>query len=278
MKNMQNSKRKKIISIDLDGTLLRDNNDISKKTFKVLQKLSNMNNIIVVSTGRSLIGIPKSIRDINFIDYYITSNGTTCINKNNNIIIRNWFDYEDIKDITDDKHFLIEYLIYGKWYIDNTLNLSKIIKDQEILEYIKKTRTLVNRDFFNLNHIIEKINVNFMEDDFNYAFNKINTFIKDKNLRCWSDKKHKLDIYSKSANKGNTLKDLSNLLKIDSNNIIAFGNDENDIEMLKYAQNSVAMINSSGNLKKVAKFVTTESNNNDGVSIFLNNYFDLNIY
>ena len=68
------------------------------------------------------------------------------------------------------------------------------------------------------------------------------------------------------------------MLKIDSNNIIAFGNDENDIEMLKYAQNSVAMINSSGNLKKVAKFVTTESNNNDGVSIFLNNYFDLNIY
>ena len=86
--------------------------------------------------------------------------------------------------------------------------------------------------------------------------------------------KHKLDIYSKLATKGNAVKQLSEYLKINQKQIIAFGDDDNDLEMLTFVGCPVAMKNGNDNIKKIAKGITNFTNDEDGVSIFLQNLIE----
>lgn len=58
--------------------------------------------------------------------------------------------------------------------------------------------------------------------------------------------------------------------------MIAFGDEDNDIEMIKYASHGIAMNNGLQELKDVAND-TTYSNNEDGIGRYLNEFFDLNI-
>lgn len=265
-----------MISIDLDGTLLNDDGKISIEAYRILQKLSKKGIIIVVSTGRSMVGIPEIIKKSDFIDYYITSNGASCYTKNEKCIIKNWINYNDIKAMENEPIFVIEYLINGQWYVDlNKIeSLKKIINDNKIIEYILNTRKNLNNLSDLKNLMIEKININFNEKDYEYAKNKINSFVNEKNnIRTWTDKKHKMDIYNISATKGNSLKILSKKIKILSEEIIAIGNDDNDLEMLKFVGCSIAMKNGNKNIKKIANYVTKYDNNNNGVYEFIKGFF-----
>ena len=267
-------------SIDLDGTLLKDDNTISNETYNTLKKLSNDGYLITISTGRSMIGIPEEIKKMNFIDYFITSNGASCINKNYKHIIKNWIKYNDIKEIIKDSNFLVEYLIDGNWYIhsNDIKQIQNIIDDKKIVDYILATRKIISKEFYleDSNVEVEKINLNFSKDNYKYALDQINDFVKkNKNIRSWTDKKHKIDLYNVFATKGNALKQLANYANVKLNEIIAFGNDNNDLEMLKYAGYSVAMKTGNDDLKKVANIVSKCDNNNDGVEKFLKKFLKI---
>ena len=55
---------------------------------------------------------------------------------------------------------------------------------------------------------------------------------------------------------------------------MSIGDQNNDIQMLKYASVSVAMGNSQENIQKIAKFVT-ETNDNDGVAVAINKFINV---
>ncbi len=271
-----NNNKYKMVSIDLDGTLLTKNKTISMKTIHVLEKLSKAGYIIVISTGRSMIGIPKKIRNINCVDYFITSNGASCVDKNGRYVIENWINYNDVEEFIKDNNFFVEYLISGQWYItkDDLKQITRVIKDKRIVDYIVDTRNIIDNSLNGMN--IEKINLNFSHDKYYYALKKVNNVVKNsKKIRTWTDKKHKLDIYSIYATKGNTLKQLANNINIDSSQIIAFGDDDNDLEMLSYVGCAVAMKNGNDNVKNKAKYITEFDNDNNGVAEFIKNYLIL---
>ena len=263
----------KIISIDLDGTLLTSNKTISTETVDTLKKLSNAGYIIVISTGRSIVGIPSEIINMNCIDYFITSNGASCVDKNGKYLIKNWINYKDVEECISDRTFFVEYLISGKWYItkEDIKQIKNVIEDKKIVDYILNTRNIINNSLNDMD--IEKINLNFSQDNYNYALNKINSMLENnKNIRVWTDKKHKLDIYSTYATKGNALKQLAESIDIDSSQIIAFGDDDNDLEMLDYVGCAVAMKNGNDNVKNKAKYITEFDNDNNGIAEFIKKY------
>lgn len=74
-----------------------------------------------------------------------------------------------------------------------------------------------------------------------------------------------LEILPAGTTKGGGLKWVSNYLGVDSRQVMAVGDGENDIEMLQMAGLSVAMGNSVVKLKNVAHFIT-KNNNSDGLA------------
>lgn len=82
------------------------------------------------------------------------------------------------------------------------------------------------------------------------------------------------EILNKDSSKGKGLEFLSEYLNIKRDEIMAFGDNVNDIEMIEYAGVSIAMENGKDSLKNKADYIA-DANSKDGVSKFLIDYFNL---
>lgn len=78
-------------------------------------------------------------------------------------------------------------------------------------------------------------------------------------------------IVQKNANKGYATQAASNFFEIPLNQIIAFGDDVNDIDMIKIVGIGIAMGNACISLKKIAGYIT-ETNDNNGVAVWINRH------
>lgn len=83
-----------------------------------------------------------------------------------------------------------------------------------------------------------------------------------------------LEITAKGVNKSSALDHICEGLNIAKDNVIAFGDQLNDMEMVRDAGIGVAMGNAHTDLKQVADIVT-EDNNNDGIAKVLEGILDL---
>ena len=106
----QKDKAKKIIAMDLDGTLLKDNKECPKSTKEYLKKLKNGGYIIVIATGRIL----KSAKDITdgaeFANYIVADSGSVIYdNKYKNIISESIIDKPNLIKIREGYKVIGEY-------------------------------------------------------------------------------------------------------------------------------------------------------------------------
>ena len=158
-----------MIALDLDGTLLRSDGSISEETIDKLERLHETGIVVVVATGRSYIGLPQNIRCLSFVDYLISSNGTTVTRwDDNSIIYREWMpkdlSYLIFKECSN-LDIIIDTLVDGTWHIDaHKYKKYNFILNNNVKKYIEKTRVMEDDyDFFlnTLNKGTEKIVMNF---------------------------------------------------------------------------------------------------------------------
>ena len=95
------------------------------------------------------------------------------------------------------------------------------------------------------------------------------------NVGVWGGPTPILELAPKGVNKAYGLKFLSQTLAIDQKDIIAFGDEHNDAEMIDYAGWGVVMQNGTDQLKKLANDITPLDNNHDGLASYLEDYLDL---
>lgn len=94
--------------------------------------------------------------------------------------------------------------------------------------------------------------------------------------RNWGAPFHVLEIMNKNIHKASALKQVANSFNISRENILAFGDAGNDLEMIDYAGVGVAMGNATEEVKVIADYITG-TNEEDGVANFLINYFNLKL-
>lgn len=94
--------------------------------------------------------------------------------------------------------------------------------------------------------------------------------------RRWADPFHVIEIVKLGINKAIGLQKVSDYYQIPQRNIIAFGDEDNDFEMIEYAGKGVAMGNAIEELKTLAKDVTL-SNEEDGIAVYLNEVLNLRV-
>jgi hypothetical protein len=80
---------------------------------------------------------------------------------------------------------------------------------------------------------------------------------------------HLIEFVHKLGSKGNALESISSALGIKQEEIIALGDEENDISMIQFAGMGIAMENGKAQVKKAAKAITL-SNKLDGVAAAIN--------
>lgn len=270
----------KLVASDLDGTIIDKHNDIYKDNFKAISDINKHNIPFVVCTGKTY-SIYKGLCSSFHASYGIFGNGTSIIDlKTGEEIYQSLLDSSSVINtikiakqnnlhvhVYTKNQIVTEELLYldlrnyrlQKNNIYNNKLEFKIVPD--LLNYLTKKETPISKVVISSTSSLEKIQEEISNtlDVSVLSIKKYGQF-KDKII----DKEYEyLDIIPKNVSKGNALEILGNYLKINKDEILAIGDNLNDLDMVEKAGIGIAVNNAYSELKQIANY-TTEKNVEQG--------------
>lgn len=260
----------KIAFFDMDGTLLNEKHSISDKTKETLAKLHAKGMRFAIASGRSLNELFFMMEQYGikeYIDYYIAYNGYCAYDVQNDALATTYaMKKEWIKEVIDENIDLDINIID---YNIETFNVLKICPTVEILQRSDNTKaTVVPKEYF-YSKETPKI---FMSADPEVLDLVEERFTGNRPYQLFRTGDRYIDYVDCRLSKYVAICKLQEMINIPFEEMIAFGDGGNDVEMLKNLPHSVAMDNALPYVKEVAKYQTL-SNKEDGVAYFLEKHF-----
>ena len=268
----------KIIGLDLDGTTLNSKEQIEKETKEALEAVAQRGIHVVFATGRSFDSLPKDVFEVKGLEYMITSNGAQVLRINDKqVIYRNCIEREVIIKIVDiiTRHRVhVEAFIDGKAYIDRKEyeEIKNFGSTYRSAEYVLRTRTPVDniiKHMYKNNDSIENINLLFEDSEKRRFIRKLMENISG--ITLTTSFANNLEIGGATTSKADALAYLMRINKLSNYNLMAFGDNQNDISMIEYARIGVAMGNADILVKQAADYITAD-NDNLGVALAINKF------
>ena len=263
----------RLIAIDLDGTLLNNENIISKNAKKKIAKLNKLGVKIIIATGRMFVSALPYVKELKLKNPVITYNGALIKNvSNKEIIYHKPVPQSEAKKIIKEcnkENLHLNLYQDDTLYVDNNSQESRGyeqssgVKAHEVgplLKFIDRSPTKLL--------IIEE-----NREKHQYYLNYFQEKFSDK-LEISESKKNYIEFMSKGVSKGNSLKFLTEKYDIKQKEVIAIGDNWNDLPMLKWAGLGIAMENAPDELKqKVDKIAPARKN--EGVGHILSEVFNI---
>lgn len=263
----------KLAVFDLDGTLLNNDYQISKENMKAINLLKENNIKVVIATGRSNELIKPFLKVLNISDDVITCNGTVIGHPNKDIML-----YEDILSKSEVRKTLKMCEKYGHQYLIYTSKA--VVARQKDWDMFLEEKNVSNNEDFDVNFIMNDDIENIIN---NHRVNKI--LIIERNEEKYQELSKRVLQYDKVAHtqsfgsyldigplnnsKGKAVEILCKKLGYKLEEVIAFGDQINDISMISIVGFGVAMANARDQVKKIADFVSL-SNDDNGVAYAIN--------
>lgn len=262
----------RMIGVDLDGTLLNSEKQLTAYTREVLKKAIEQEVAVVVATGRPFSGVPDELKHFPGIRYALTANGARILDmQKQKVVYENLLSVESsekVIDILRKHHAIHEFFVDGVGCMneDGLKNVYAYFEDPHMAEYLQSTRIPVKDVKEKLQTMkceVDKLQGIFRnQKDKEEALEELNTL---SGIVVTAAMDNNLEINKEGTNKGLGLLQLGKSLGISREEIMACGDGGNDVEMLKEVGFAVAMANGSDPVKKAADFVTV-SNDEDGVA------------
>lgn len=270
--------KKYLFVIDLDGTLLEDWENVTDETVEYLNHIQTLGHDIVLATGRPFRSSEEFYDKLNLKTPLINYNGGLVTAKHDP-------DFEGYS-LTVDLESVLDIFEQNKEHIHNAFG--EVIDDIYLLEDTEEIQPLLHNfngarlfvgDFKDILVkptngfiIISKKGHGHHIEDF------VETHYKDKVLhRNWGNEyEYIIELFTPETSKGNAIEYVSKYLGYEREDIIAFGDAHNDIEMLQYAGLGVAMKNAQDRLKPFADTVTEFTNKENGVIKFIEKFLKKN--
>lgn len=268
-----------MICFDLDGTLLTSDKSLSERTKEALLHAVEMGIHIVPATGRPASGLPEQLMKIPGIRYVITSNGARVLDcKEDALLFSDNLPVEKARkvlDIFEEYDTLREIYYDGIGYADQDRleNVHIYMKDPAVASYICKSRRPVKstrEKFEEENRGLDKIQAVFASmEERQDAWDRIRQSVD--NVTMASALLCNIEVNDGCVNKGAALLKLAQILGIKREEVMAFGDGDNDTRMLEAAGIGVAMGNAVEEVKLVADIIAP-SNDQDGVAKIIEQY------
>ena len=257
---------KYLIALDMDGTLLNDKKEICKKTKEYLKQLQKDGHIVVIASGRPIRAIKKYYDELELTSPLVCYNGA-------NIIAPNSSDFKEIRFSFPKEIVKKIYHDLKDKYIENVMCETNeklwLVQDDNILSdffWLDDMELIKGNIIDNLNENPMTMIIKSISTDYNEEIIKSVKKHKDLNIRFWSGSYNSYsEIYFNYVSKASGLKQIAERYNIPTENIIAIGDAQNDIEMFNLAGISIAMQNADEDTKKHATIVSEFDNNNDGI-------------
>ena len=265
----------KMIGLDLDGTLLTDKKELTARTKAVISSALRRGIVVLVATGRPWMGIPEELRNFPGMRYALTSNGARIIDAQEERVIEEHLLSPELAlqalEICGKYDTLQEVYFDGQGYApaDKMAVVERYHRNPSMCEYMRKTRIPVDNIFKLVkeeNRGLDKVQALFADmEERTQAWRELREVREVSGLELVGSLRYNIEINTAGVNKGTGLVNLGKVLGIKREEIMAFGDGDNDIVMLKEVGIGVAMANAEDKVKETADYITL-SNEEDGVA------------
>lgn len=265
-------KQIKMIGIDMDGTLLTTDKRLTEHTKEVLCQAIRQGVEIVAATGRPHTGIPEEYREIPGLHYAITANGARVVNLVTGEVVYEALvpreKAEEVLKLFSEYDMVEELYKDGQSYLNRAMleRLPEFQTNPHMVEYIRTTRKAME-------------NVWDLLDKYQDGFEKVQALFKNAedrdeakkrveelgDVRAVSSLDYNVEVSRADANKGSSLMILAEKLGLDPEEVMGFGDNDNDLEMIQKAGLGVAMQNAIPEVKEAADYIT-DTNDREGVA------------
>lgn len=269
---MKNKASIKLIAIDLDGTLLNNQKELPQRNIEAIEKAVKQGMEIVICTGRTLPSVRPLLEQLSLDGqdgYLILQNGTVIHRLPSLEVVRQTTLQREARQALID--FIAPYDKQGGFLIsfdqDNMWVSSEydfnewVIKDAAILK--TEPQRLPHRDFVSAENLHKAMVI--AEPSVVDLIEQAVTDAVRTHLAPVRSVEYVLEFLPYGFNKASALKDLAGHLGIEADEVMAIGDQLNDLEMLQWAGTGVAMGNAVEALVAVAD-VQTATNEEAGVA------------
>ena len=230
----------KMIGFDLDDTLLTSNKELTLYTKEVLMKAIRQGIVVLPATGRPLCGLTEEIRNFPGIRYALTANGARLLDMKEGTILYECLvpreTTEKLLNIFMQYDALVEIYYEGVGFAqeDKLQRIHEFFPRQAMAEYVLTTRKMVKdvrRKFEETDLPSDKVQAVFKTlEEKERALKEV--LSKVEGIEAVSSLGNNIEVNVKGVNKGSSLVRLGEMLGIRREEIMAFGDGENDIAMM----------------------------------------------
>ncbi|VFP82835.1 sugar-phosphatase [Candidatus Erwinia haradaeae] len=267
----------KLIAIDMDGTLLNPKNEITARVQAVIQKASSVGITIILATGRPFIGVQRYLKELG-----LQKDNQCCIT-HNGALIQRATDGECVSELllnfNDYLYFEQLARVLGVHFQALT-KTEMFTSNQDISEYTVHEAWMTGIPLryrcvsdMDCNLFFPKVMMLDPPELLDQAISHM-PYVALQKYSIMKSSPYYLEILDKRANKGTRVKFIAEKLGLKRHEVMAIGDQENDLSMLEYAGISIAMGNSISSVKKIAQFIT-HTNAEDGVALAIESFVQL---
>ena len=265
----------KMLVLDVDGTLLNDNKEISKRTLATLRKVQQMGVRIMLASGRptyGLLALGKELELDTYNGYVMSYNGGRVIRAADGATI-----FE--RRINPELIPYLEKKANKNGFGIMTYNEDCIVTNMPDNPHIKAEAKLngmriVYEEHFSIAIDFIPCKCMLVSDDEEALVGLENHWKRrlDGVLDVFRSEPFFLEVVGCRVNKANTLAAVMEMEGIKTDEIVVFGDGVADVTMLQLASLGIAMGNAPGSVKRCADYITL-SNNEDGVAVAVEKVF-----
>ncbi|SFE72803.1 Cof-type HAD-IIB family hydrolase [Alteribacillus iranensis] len=267
--------RRHLIALDLDGTLLKNDKTISTRTYQALRKAAAAGHILAIATGRPYRASKMYYQQLGMKTPIVNSNGAYVHHPGDFSYKAHHspLDLETAKTVIDTCEAFDVYNILAEVVDDVFLNNY----DEQFLDMLAISTEPAA--FGNLKRILPTDPTSMLVYPKAENAEELQNIISGKksqgvNQRSWGAPYHMIEVIRAGNNKAMGLRKVTEYCNVTMDDVIAFGDEVNDLEMLSEAGLGVAMGNASAEAKSAANHVTL-SNEENGIAIFLEEYLNI---
>jgi len=265
-----------IFVTDLDKTFLRSDLTISEFSRNVW---NNFPLPLTIATARSYKGSASLLKGLNLKYPMVLLDGAMIADSEGRVIKINDIDKKTGDEVIDliENEFDERPLIVGFEEIGNEKFLypKKINRyQQELLQNYKNDSRVLNienlralKHNLKMVYLGEETLLKKIENKIKNIFELETKLSKDPYMECWF-----LTLLHPLGDKAHALKELEEIMGVETKNVIVFGDSLNDIGMFEYAGKSIAVKNALEEVKKRADLILPHTNDEDAVAKYLSKY------
>lgn len=263
---MEDKMSKKLLALDIDGTLTNTQKDITPATLEKIIEAQEKGHIVAIVSGRPLPGIRKIADTIEldrFGGYVLAFNGGRIVDySTGEVVYQAVLDNDVVRDIYD------YCLKAGCGMV--TYDGDRVITGTDIDGYMTFEASINHMEIMRIDNFREYIdfplNKCLLTADPDKA-EKIEQELAEKfgdQLNIFRSEPYFVEIMPPNVHKATSLEKLLEVLDMDRKDLVACGDGYNDLTMIEYAGVGVAMANAQDIVKEHANYITL-SNDEDGL-------------